>query len=109
MIIKELIKRDVIFIVVQYVNYLTKARLMQMQEWEVIIPKEEFPKTKGIFLVGSEVFSTKTKSLILNSAETSEFKRLLPTHFHCAVKNDDGAVYEPINLKGINNLFTQKQ
>lgn len=109
MIIKELLNRNVKFIVVQYENYLTKAKFMQMQEWEVIVPEEELKKTKGIFLVFSAVFSKKCKSRILSLSEITEFKELLSDHFHCAVKNKDGAVYEPINHTNINQSFINKQ
>lgn len=106
MIIKELIKREVCFAVLQYSVWLTKSKIAYSQQWEVLVPSSERPKTKGIPLLMSDVFGVKTKSKIITGEEITEFKDLLNANlFRCVVKTDDGAVYEPVNQKSIKKLI----
>lgn len=93
MIIKNLINRNVNFVVVQYYSWLKSTRSLQNKEWEILIPKSEAYLAKGIFLKSAEGIKH-TKSRILTLDEITEFRELLPQHFVCAIKNSDGAVYE---------------
>jgi|26BtaG_2_1085354.scaffolds.fasta_scaffold01717_5 hypothetical protein len=106
--IQKLIKNHVNFAVVQYYNYLTKAKMMQNEEWEVIVPLSEVSKCKGIRLYKSTIRDYKTKSRVLSGAEITTFKRLLPEHFDCVIKNEDGAVYELKNKSFKTQILTSK-
>lgn len=108
MIIKDLIDRNINFAVIKYYSWLTRAKIIQNEEWEVLIPRSEAKKAKGIFLTGARDLSAGSKSRILSLEEISEFRYLLPRHFNCVERNEHGAVWERNDTKNTRELLTPK-
>lgn len=108
MIIRDLIDRNVNFAVIKYYSWLTRARIIQNEEWEVLVPRSEVKKTKGILLTGGRDLSVGSKSRILTLEEISEFRDLLPRYFNCVKRNEHGAVWERNDTENTRELLTQK-
>ena len=103
--IKKLIRSHVNFIVVQYFNYLTEAKIMQNEGWEILIPIRDRKVLKGISLDHSSLADVKLKAKVLGKHEIAEFKSLMDDYFHCVVKDSDGAVYELLDKSFLEEIL----
>ena len=100
--IRKLLDSGVCFIVVQSYSYLTKARMMQNQEWEVIAADIDSRKLRGFGFIKNTTAETPFHqknpegiiSKILKADEIAEFKQLLPDYFVKAKSTSDGTVWE---------------
>jgi len=110
MITKKLLEQGICFAVVQSNSYLTKAKMMMNQEWEIIASEKDRKSLQGLSFTKNEghhvpVNHRNPEGVIshsLNLMEIREFKTLIPEHFTKVVENENGTVWE---IKG--NSFKQ--
>lgn len=100
MIIRELIKKDICFAVVQYHSFLTKGKIMCNQEWELIaldgaklgafgFVKNNDPQTPVRLQNPSGIVSRE-----LDLAEITEFRELKDREFRKVLDTEDGMIWE---------------
>lgn len=102
MIIRELIKKDICFAVVQYHSYLTKGKIMCNQEWELIAAAKDRAKLKahGFQCNNAAAIPARHRnpdSIIsreLDLAEINEFRELKDSEFTKVLDTEDGMIWE---------------
>ena len=100
MITKTLLEQGICFAVVQSNSFLTKHKIMQNQEWEIIAAEKDraklsrFVMNQGFYLPESHKNPEGIISYVLDLNEIGEFKRLIPDYFDKVMENDNGRVWE---------------
>ncbi|AYZ12916.1 hypothetical protein EGY05_13700 [Chryseobacterium arthrosphaerae] len=101
MIIEELLNTGVCFAVIQSNSYLTKAKMMLNQEFEIIALEKDskelikrFTRNEGFHIPESQKNPKGIISYLLNLREIGEFKRLKEENFKKVVDDENGRVWE---------------
>ncbi|MEE6129105.1 hypothetical protein V2E39_17020 [Chryseobacterium arthrosphaerae] len=101
MIIEELLNTGVCFAVIQSNSYLTKAKMMLNQEFEIIALEKDskelikrFTRNEGFHITESQKNPKGIISYLLNLREIGEFKRLKEENFKKVVDDENGRVWE---------------
>lgn len=102
MIIKTLLKEGFCFAVVQYHSYLTEAKILPHQEWEVIaLTTDKKALSKQGFITNNQANTPERHrnpngiiSKMLELEEIREFKALRDEYFTEVIKGEDGVIWE---------------
>ena len=102
MIIKTLLEENQCFAVVQSYSFLTKAKILVNQEWEVIASEKDYHKLKGFKFLKLNDAQLPPRhrnpegiiSITLELDEIQEFKNLYEDYFTKVVENENGRVWE---------------
>ncbi|WP_139423007.1 hypothetical protein [Chryseobacterium mulctrae] len=100
--IKQLLESGVCFAVVQSYSYLTKAKIMENQQWEVIALESDQDKLRGLgFFRKNNYYSHESQknpdgvmSKIMKQEDIREFKEKIPDYFDKVKETNDGKVWE---------------
>ncbi|MGG7468709.1 hypothetical protein [Chryseobacterium arthrosphaerae] len=101
MIIQDLLNTGVCFAIVQSNSFLTKAKIMLNQEFEIIALEKDsqdltkrFTRNEGFYIPESQKNPKGILSYLLNTKEIGEFQRLKEEHFTKVVDDENGRVWE---------------
>ncbi|WP_157450464.1 hypothetical protein [Chryseobacterium sp. CCH4-E10] len=103
LLIRLILEQDICIAIVQSYSYLTKAKIMENQQWEIIASERDSKKLAGFGFFKHNCAATLNTtrqnpkgiiSKIMDTDVISEFRLLLPEYFTQVIKTEDGAVYE---------------
>lgn len=101
MIVNELLGAGICFAVVQSNSYLTKAKIMHNQEYEIIALEidgnkmaRRFTTNGGFYVPESHKNPKGIISRVLELPEIQEFKSLKDEHFVKVMDNENGRIWE---------------
>lgn len=113
-IIKLLLKEGYCFGVMQSYSWLTKSKMMQNQEWEIIAAKTDYPSLRkyGFELLNNPADLPRNRnpeniiSRVLSLDEISEFRTVKDAFFSKSIETEDGIIWETKSksLKQILNI-----
>lgn len=111
MIVKELIKEGYCFAVIQSYSYLTKAKLYENREWEIIALEKDYQSLSGFGFSKNNCSDIPMRhrnpegilSRVMDLKEITEFKSQMEDYFIKVLSTSDGKVWE---LK--NNSFKDR-
>jgi len=100
--IAQLLESGVCFAVVQSYSYLTKAKIFENQEWEIIALESDRERLRGLGFFRNNSFYTPESqknpegllSKVMKQDDIREFKGKIPDYFDKVRETRDGKVWE---------------
>lgn len=101
-IVKHLLKEGYCFAVMQSYSWLTKGKMMQNQEWEILAQKSDYKtlKKQGFELLNNPAELPKDRnptgiiSRIMTLEEINEFRSVKDEFFSKVLETEDGMIWE---------------
>lgn len=101
-IVKHLLKEGYCFAVMQSYSWLTKGKMLQNQEWELIAAKSDYKtlKKEGFELLNNPADRLDDRnpegmvSRVLNREEIAEFLAMKDEFFSKVLETEDGIIWE---------------